>query len=329
MLDAATYSLLGQAAEVHLDEFEQVPNYWAKYGRIIDARTGGSKYRMKPRATVHVLDFMEEGAAAPIIEPAEGSDIFLYAKEFGGQYLLTDKLQEDASADGDPIELDTLVGAMMSGWETMASHFNHFLQHGFSLQNANLGMSGGDGVPRFSASHPIRKGSTDYNNNLLGAIPMTPSNLATARSTLAQLKTPLGREIGNLRELVIFCGENYRARAVECVGGPTIAYSAALTPNVFGPGLANTMSGLAGVPTIEVLPFWTSANGASGWEWVVAEAGRMRRSVRCKLTRAPRLELDRLPNSRLTNPTISGRAAYGDIVPTWAVGANPASDTAP
>lgn len=329
MIDAATYSLFGHSAEIHLHEYETMRNLWALYGRIIDGRTGGSKYRMKDRAVRHILSPVEEGASPEVIEPAEGADAYLYPKEFAGQYLLTDSEQEDAEADGDSIVPDTLAGAAMSGWDTLMYWFNWFLQHGFIVLPAAAGYSGGDGLPLFSNSHPIKKGVTTYNDNLLGALPLTPDNLATGRTTLAQQKDGNGRQIGNLRRLILFVGENYRQRAVETIGGPTVAYTAALTPNVFGPSLANALAGLEGIPNVEVLPFWTDADDASGWEWVLGEQYRMQRSIRCKLTRSPRVEVDRLPNGRMINPTVSLRAAFGAITPTCAVGANPASDTAP
>ena len=169
--------------------------------------------------------------------------------------------------------------------------------------------TGGDGQALFSASHPMKDGSTQ--SNTLGAVPLTYENLKTARQTLDRMYDDKGVPMQVCRNLRLIVGQENKEKAEEVlrsIGNPD---SANRVNNVF----ANGMGGI----DYKVASWIPSSYGKY---WFLIDLDRASKHAKMVWGWRPRFDSDKIVNNGTKVYTASVYFQPGFQSFQWAVGSN-------
>ena len=169
--------------------------------------------------------------------------------------------------------------------------------------------TGGDGQALFSASHPMKDGSTQ--SNTLGAVPLSYENLKVARQTLDRMYDDKGvpmQVCRNLRLIVAQENKETAEQVLRSIGNPD---SANRVSNVF----ANGMGGID-----YKVASWIPA--AYGKYWFLIDLDRASTMAKMVWGWRPRFDSDKVVNNGTKVYTASVSFQPGFQSFQFAVGAN-------
>lgn len=156
----------------------------------LEAKAVFSKWMTVESMGDNYIDYLEMGGPGLIAEKSEGVEMSMgeitegvlyrtYATTFAMKLVITEEAMEDGKY---PEAIDLARRLKRAGWKTVDVETTYILIRGFDTN-----FPGGDGVPLWSASHPLPSGGTFSN---LMAVPMSPSRAAVIVARAQAKKYP-------------------------------------------------------------------------------------------------------------------------------------------